>query len=151
MEVRDQTINLSLRPATFLLQMSDDGAHMAYSTGTFEPDKSLTGLTATKRVIVDGKSDPEFQFSYWGRNALGFQFSADGRHHLYQVDTFRQTRCFMSNNCAGERQSLLVIDGAQADNYDDVLPGAEWVERHTLRFIARRGKQWLRVNYNLGD
>jgi hypothetical protein len=151
MDVRDQNINLPLRPAAALLQMSDDGSHMAYLTGTFEPDKSLTGLTATKRVIVDGKSDPEFQLSNWSHDGLGFQFSMDGRHYLYEVHTFRQTRCFMSNNCAGERQSLLVIDGAQADSYDDVLPGAEWVERHTLRFIARRGKQWLRVNYNLGD
>lgn len=133
------------------LQVSPDGSHLAYERDIFEYDKSLTGLTYTSRITIDGKAEAEFQS--FNREHLAcvrnFQFSQDSKHYLYQVHSFRRTTCWLfEKNCAGRDQNWIVVDGARLDSYDDVLPGARFVGQHA-EFLARQGKKLLRVTYNL--
>jgi hypothetical protein len=154
--VRDQTADPrfnSPRNWVAWTQVSDDGLHLAYETNVSEHDKSLDGITDTARIFVDGKADPEFQ-TYNREKPVrvrNFHFSEDGRHYFYQIDTFLRTRCFFSNNCAGAVQRLIVVDGAQVGGYEYVLPGARFLDPHTVQFIARQGNRLLRVRYEVGN
>jgi hypothetical protein len=135
------------------IQISDNGLHLAYETDIFEHEKSLSGVTNTGRIVVDGKADPEFQAFNREKadHVRNFQFNEDGKHYAYQVTTFRNTRCFLSNNCAGDAQNFLVVDGGRLDAYERVFPGTSWVDERTVQFIARKGQRLLRITCDLGD
>lgn len=116
------------------IQMSGDGAHLAYEIVS-GGDKFREGGTerALRSIVLDGKAGPEY-------DVLGlenFDFAKDASHFHYEV-----------HGAKGDRD-LVNVDGHESRLYDSVWATGFSDDGKSVFFIARDDKRFLRVSYPL--
>jgi hypothetical protein len=135
-EVRDQTLGPSFpgrREISYvdLLVIDKHGSHLAYEIvrgGSLFKAGSTT--RALRRMVIDGKAEQEYDANGMGN----FDFSADGRHHYYEV-----------YGASGDRDRV-IFDGMESKLYDSVFRrSVKFVDEATIEFVAQDGRRLVRV------
>lgn len=119
------------RDADFVGQvvLSDDAAHLGYELIGWGVHQR-----AKRRMVVDGQSGAVYDALAF----LSFQFSSDGRHHAFVI-----------SGAHGD-QDLVIFDGMQSPLYDTVVADSlGFSGDHAIRFIAQKGRAWVRVSESL--
>jgi hypothetical protein len=116
------------------MQMSHDGAHLAYEIVS-GGDQFSSGHSerALRSVVMDGKAGPEYN----AKGIENYDATRDAKHHLYEV-----------HGATGDKD-LVNVDGLESTLYDDVWATHFSDDEKEVTFIARQDRRLLQVTLPL--
>lgn len=90
---------------------------------------------STYRVFMDGRQLAEYRADRLG--SVRTSLAGETLHLAYQVT---------QQDASGKASSFVVLDGAEGNRYDTILaPGPELSPGGAVTYVARRGRQFVRV------